>query len=513
VLFNSYVFLFVYLPAVLVIYQGISRFGRKAVVIWLIIASLGFYTYWKPQFVLVLGASILWNFGFSLLISRRVSSSLNTRSLLWIAIVGNLGALCWYKYLFPSLNFLARHTHSSHVFRDVALPLGISFFTFTQIGYLVDLQQGAADPQQFTDYLLFVTFFPHLIAGPILHHKDIMPQFKKERNYSLNWDDVAVGASWFTMGLIKKVSIADNMALWINPIFNSYQAAGTAAAWAAALGYTLQLYFDFSGYSDMACGLARIFSIDFPLNFASPYKARSIIDFWQRWHMTLTQYIGAYLYSPTQFWIVEHRLKKGKKTSRKAQATIEGFAQMVAFPTIITMVIAGIWHGAGLTFVAFGLLHGLYLAVNHGWRIFRHSRKITPFEGLAARVAGYISVLSTFACVMIADVFFRSDSITQGVGIISRMAGYPKAHIQTVLFGQHEAAWLFIGFAIAWGLPNTQQILARFKPALALAPSDQATHAPVHWRPNLTWATVLAIGFIAALAGMQTPSSFLYFQF
>ena len=294
-LFNSYVFLLCFLPATLVVYQLVSRFHRKAVVIWLGCASLIFYGYWQPRFLLVLGTSIVFNYLVSCLISRRFANSVSTRVLLWFAIAGNLGALCWFKYLFPLLNFAGTHLHAKRHWGEVLLPLGISFFTFTQITYLVDLQQGAAEQQDFFSYLLFVTFFPHLIAGPILHHRDIMPQFQQDRKYGLSLHDLSVGFSWFAMGLGKKVLIADNLAPTANLIFGVYGNVRPAEAWMGAVSYVFQLYFDFSGYCDMACGLARMFSIDFPLNFSSPYKAASIIEFWQRWHMTLTQYIGSYL--------------------------------------------------------------------------------------------------------------------------------------------------------------------------------------------------------------------------
>ena len=339
-------------------------------VVWLGFMSLVFYAYWKPAIVFLLLASIAINYLAAELISRHIPNAVNVRVWLWLAICADLGLLGFFKYLFPFLNFASNVAGSSHHWTNVILPLGISFFTFTQIAYLVDLSQGDATRQDLASYVLFVTFFPHLIAGPILHHKDIMPQFQQDRDYRLRLDDVIVGLSWFIMGLGKKVLLADTFAHTAGLAYGAPGPLGFVLAWRGVLSYALQLYFDFSGYSDMALGLARMFSIDFPLNFSSPYKATNIIDFWQRWHITLTQYITSYLYSPLQFWISARRQEQGKKVSRKAQATLEGFTSLIAFPMMFTFLIAGIWHGAGLQYVVFGCLHGSYLTINHAWRLF-----------------------------------------------------------------------------------------------------------------------------------------------
>ena len=345
-------------------YQVAAHIGRRAVILWLGIASLAFYGYWKPAFLIILGTSILFNYAMASLISRKISNAIPTPALLTFAIVANLAALCYYKYLFPTLNFFARHATGHDRFAGVLLPLGISFFTFTQIAYLVDLQEGGFVQHGFEDYLLFATFFPHLIAGPIIHHAEIMPQFQQKRDYRLRADDLAVGFSWFIMGLLKKVLLADHFALFADPAFSDPHALGLRGAWVGSLGYALQLYFDFSGYSDMALGLARMFSIDFPLNFSSPYKATNIIDFWQRWHMTLTRYINLYIYNPVAVRITRWRVERGLKSSRKAMQTPSGFAALIATPTIVTLFLAGVWHGAGQQFIIFGLLHALYLCIN-----------------------------------------------------------------------------------------------------------------------------------------------------
>ena len=512
-LFNSYVFVFAYLPIVLLGYSIAGHFHRKAVVIWLGIASLAFYGYWYPPFLLILGSSILVNYLFSTLISRTLPNSISTRLVLWVAISANLGLLCWFKYLFPFLNLLSDVLHRSH-WGSVLLPLGISFFTFTQIAYLVDLQQGAASQQDFFSYLLFVTFFPHVIAGPILHHKSIMPQFQENRVYHLRFDDLAMGASWFVMGLFKKVVLADAFAPVADRIFAAHGAASFAASWVGLLSYSLQLYFDFSGYCDMACGLARMLSVDFPLNFSSPYKSRNIIEFWQRWHMTLTQYIGSYLYSPIQFRVTKKRRAEGKGVTRKAQATPEGFIQMIGSPTIITMLIAGIWHGAGLQFLIFGLMHGVFLTVAHAWRIFRpKSSDASAVQPRMLNQAG--AVLLTYLSVLSAQVFFRAPSTREGFILSQRLLHIHVPHGSDHL-GVHgdQAAFVVLGLIIVWAFPNTQQILARFKPALRLAPTDEGPRAlPIYWAPTYAWALLLGAVFMFSLVRLQDPSTFLYFQF
>ena len=297
-------------------FQLLSRAGRNSVFSWLAFLSVCFYAYWNVKMTAFLGASVVGNFLIAQWIARS-SSEKGKRLWLIAGIVLNLAALAYFKYLFPLLDFLHAHGLSGHDFGNVVLPLGISFFTFTQIGYLVDLEQGQAQSQDFVGYTLFVTFFPHLIAGPIVHHREMMPQFAERRRGGLCSEDVAIGISWFFIGLFKKVIIADTLAPVADAVFAHPQGYGLAAQWTGVLCYSLQLYFDFSGYSDMAVALARIFSIRFPLNFNSPYKAANVIDFWQRWHMTLTRYLTLYVYDPIAVAITRRRLTRGKSVSKK----------------------------------------------------------------------------------------------------------------------------------------------------------------------------------------------------
>jgi alginate O-acetyltransferase complex protein AlgI len=516
-LFNSYAFLFVFLPIALAGYQLAGRINRNAVVLWLGLISLAFYAYWRPAYVLLLLSSIGLNYLAAALITRQLPNTIGPRLSLWLAIVSNLALLGYFKYLYPTLGLLAHlDAHPNHIANTV-LPLGISFFTFTQIAYLVDLEQGAAAQEDFASYLLFVSFFPHLIAGPILHHSEMMPQFHQARRYRLRSSDLAVGFSWFTMGLAKKVLLADTFAHTANALYSTPGSVGLFVAWRGVVGYALQLYFDFSGYSDMALGLARMFSIDFPLNFASPFKASNIIEYWQRWHITLTRYVTAYLYNPLQLWISDRRQARGLKISRKALATPEGFMSMLAFPMLTTFAITGIWHGAGTRYIVFGLLHGTFLTVNHAWRIFRNKSAQTATGSSPLVHAG--SVLLTFLCVISALTFFRGSSCTQAINILSSMVGVHglgsfRLFDESAAAAFSDFATVFGGLVIVWAFPNTQQILQRFKPAIAQTQWDHTEIPPRFlWEPCATWALAAGLLFFFSLVYLQQPSTFLYFQF
>ncbi len=281
-----------------------------------------------------------------------------------------------------------------------------------------------AKDRSIIEYCLFVTFFPHLIAGPIYHHREIMPQFAKSETYRINRGNIAIGLTIFFIGLAKKVLLADSLLQLSNAGFAAPHTLGLLSSWLTALAYSLRLYFDFSGYSDMAIGLAYMFNIRFPLNFNSPYKARSIIDFWQRWHMTLTRYLTLYLYNPMAIWIARRRMARGLPILTRDAQTVGGFLNMIAIPIAVTMTLAGIWHGAGLQFLIFGLLHGVYLTVNHAWRIFGPAHLARDFQNRWIRAAAVIaSVLLTYCAALVAQVFFRAASTGDAIGLLAGMAG------------------------------------------------------------------------------------------
>jgi D-alanyl-lipoteichoic acid acyltransferase DltB (MBOAT superfamily) len=336
-----------------------------------------------------------------------------------------------------------------------------------------------------------------------------MPQLAEERAYGLRKTDVNAGLSLFVLGLAKKLLLADPIAPFADAAFAHANGLSFFSAWGGVLAYAMQLYFDFSGYSDMAIGLARMFSIQFPLNFNSPYKARNIIDFWQRWHMTLTRYITLYVYNPITTWVMRKRIAAGKKTSRKALATPGGFSSMIAMPMMFTMTAAGIWHGAGLQYVVFGVLHGLYLTVSHAWRTFGVKLPATvPVWQRRGTVV--ISVLLTFVCVLVAQVFFRADSISEAAAVLRAMAGLngfgsPDGFTHLAAMAT-SMAHSFSGYplliavllVVVWLAPNTQEIIER----------SSGWHIPLELRAAIYSAAIYLLLFRSA-----KPQSFIYFQF
>ena len=518
-LFSSNNFIFLFLPVSLLGYQLLSRFGRTALLLWLTAVSLFFYGYWNPAYLVLLCGSIALNFLLSMQVAEGHSEISRSR---WLVggIVANLLLLVYYKYLFPLLNFLHAHGALPHGVRDVLLPLGISFFTFTQIAYLIDVRQGIAKRQGIVPYSVFVTFFPHLIAGPIIHPRELMPQFDEGRIRSLRADDLALGMTWFVMGLAKKVLIADRVAPLSDAMFAHVHAAGFVTTWLGTLCYAVQLYFDFSGYSDMALALARMFGLTFPINFNSPFKSQSIIEFWTRWHMTLSRYLNEYLYTPILRSVNSHRMDAGKKVSKKAQVTLEGFTSMVAFPLIATMFLAGIWHGAGLQFVVFGVLHGCYLTINHGWRL------LTPRGHRLHRVVpAPFMIALTFVCVLVGLVFFRATSVSDGGYVVGTMFGVHGIGADYVSFPYLAAipsiskflvhlkptlAVIGVCLLIVWGMPNTQEILAQTEKDHVWLPTLMPG---LKWRVNAYWSLGITAVFAIVILLLDASTRFLYFQF
>ncbi|TSA16913.1 MAG: MBOAT family protein, partial [Betaproteobacteria bacterium] len=344
-------------------------------------------------------------------------------------------------------------------------------------------------------YGLFVTFFPHLLAGPVLHHAEEMPQFARPDAFRFNAENFAVGLTIFAIGLFKKVVLADGIAEFATPVFDAAGRGATLtflAAWGGALCYTFQLYFDFSGYSDMAIGLARLFGIVFPANFNSPYKATSIIDFWRRWHMTLSRFLRDYLYIP---------LGGGRCPPLRRHANV-----------MATMLLGGLWHGAGWTFVIWGGLHGLYLVINHVWRAVC-ARWFGPIS-LPPALARTLAQLLTFVAVVVAWVFFRADSLAAAQAILEAMAGLNGiSKADPYYFGAPQLKGLLAMFVIAWGLPNAQQLLCRYRPVLHTYAGDIPEAGRLVWRPSAAWALLTAVLLLAATINLTHVSEFLYYQF
>ena len=506
VLFNSLGFLFVYLPVAVVVFFWIGRFNRAAAEIWLACASLFFYGYWDARYLLLLGASI----GFNYMVGLRLAGMQGARRpwvLVW-ALTVNLGLLAVYKYADFFIGTFNGLGGGHLALLNLALPIGISFFTFTQISFLVDAYQGKVKEPRFMRYVLFVTYFPHLIAGPVLHHKEMMPQFADPKNYAVSALNVAVGLSIFTLGLAKKVLLADNLAPIANGVFGVDAHPNLVEAWVGVLAYTFQLYFDFSGYCDMAIGLSRLFGIRLPLNFNSPYKAANISDFWRRWHMTLSRFLRDYLYIPLG----------GSHSSLPARYR----------NLMLTMLLGGLWHGAGWTYVVWGGLHGLYLVLHQGWQ---HLPRADQSSSSWRAPAG--ARLLTFGAVAFAWIFFRAADFSVARDVINGLMGNAGVSLPTGFrpFAGMLTRWglnpdfngfrwidalglsaLGVSMALAWWAPNTQEIFRQFEPCL-----EKMTQATVRqrllWQPSRRWSLGLAGLLCVCLLSLNRPSEFLYFQF
>ena len=496
-LFNSWQFILFYLPITLGAFFAFARYSHRIAAAWLALASLVFYGWWNPHFVPLLVGSVLFNYAVGLALSRTRGSQ--HRSLIFAtAIVANLLLLGYWKYTNFLISTFDALSGRQLALAEIVLPLGISFFTFTQIAFLVDVYRGIAREYSFVHYLLFVSYFPHLIAGPIIHHKQVMPQFGADETYRANSLNFARGMLMFAIGLAKKALLADSFAEYSSPVFDG--AAGGLhpnfiVAWTGALAYTGQIYFDFSGYSDMAIGLSRMIGVELPLNFNSPYKSVNIIEFWRRWHMSLSAFLRDYLYIP---------LGGNRHGAVRRQVNL-----------LTTMLLGGLWHGANWTFVVWGGLHGIFLVTNHAWR------SATQRGDLRARIdtpiGRALGRLLTLLCVIAAWVFFRAVNFESAWRILHGMAAvgpmlatrfsdlifadiYKGFLIPPDSFG-YVAGLLGVGVLIAGFLPNSQELVRR-------APmGSEATR----------YATIGAMTFIifllAAISASRGVSEFIYFNF
>ncbi len=497
-LFSSFTFLFQFLPATLLAFAAARRHSPRAGILVLLTASLIFYGAWHPAYLLLLVGSIAMNFSLGLLMedeSRR-------RVVGMCGVTVDLALLGYFKYSNFLLDSFEAVTGAHVAPANILLPLGISFFTFQQIAYLVDVMRGAKVERDIVSYALFVTFFPHLIAGPLVHHAEMIPQFKRtsaHRTAVLAARAVAI----FSAGLFKKVMIADELSQFVSPVFAHLDAGGAvspAFAWLATLAYTLQIYFDFSGYSDMAIGLALIFGVRLPVNFRSPYRSLSIIDFWRRWHITLSRFLRDYLYIPL---------------GGNRQGAVRRHLNLM-----ITMLLGGLWHGAGWNFVIWGGLHGTYLIVNHLWRALRGTEG-KP-RGMATRLASWAT---TFAGVVLAWVFFRAGTTGGAARMFGGLLGYPlggQDYVPSGVFttfglpvwvGPNGVLWLgaaivACALGIALGSPNALQIFGYRE--YHRAPEYGGK---LRWRPTAGWAALVAVALTLSLFGMWQRLEFLYFQF
>lgn len=488
-LFNSLVFIFAFLPATWFGYNALlSKRYINAGLGWLVLCSLFFYGWWNPAYVSLIFLSTVFNFTIGRLI---IQLRHGKKAVLVFGICLNLILLGYYKYCNFFINTINSLLNSNFNLHHIILPLAISFFTFTQIAFLVDSYRNETYKYSFLHYFLFVTYFPHLIAGPIVHHKELMPQFASHK-LGINSADVAIGLTIFSIGLFKKLILADSFSEDVALVYDASPLdLDFFKAWIATISYTLQLYFDFSGYSDMAIGLSLLFGIKLPVNFNSPYKATSIIDFWRRWHITLSQFLKNYLYIP----LGGNRMGK---TRRYANLWL-------------TMLLGGIWHGAGINFMIWGALHGLYLIINHVWRNLRHLLGLTVVE----RFKKPLSILScglTFLAVMTGWVFFRAHNFESARVILETMSGMHGLNYSSH-FVHDRIIWLTTVLVLVWVAPNTQQIFGKFQPALGFEPESIIKW----WYFKMSWRTgfFASIVLFAALSHLfiLAPSEFMYFNF
>ena len=486
--FSAWPFLLVFLPITLIGFVAIPTRLRTARKLWLCAASVVFYAYWKIEYVPLLFCSIGLNYTVAELLTRSQNPR-KAKAILIAGVAANLLLLGYFKYTNFILQVVFGLAHEPFKRLDIILPLAISFFTFTQISYLVDVYRDRNLHYGFLDYALFVVFFPHLIAGPIVRHWEIIPQYEKRdlRPARVDW---AVGLALFLFGLYKKRLLADPIALYANSVYDgagALQAVDLGSAWLGTIAYALQIYFDFSGYSDMAIGLARMFGIKFPMNFDSPYRGASIIEFWQRWHITLTRFLREYLYYPLG-------------GNRKGPAR-------QAINIMVTMLLSGLWHGAGWNFIIWGGLHGCYLLVAHEWRRFRDERgwKLDHWSYRG------VCVVITFIAVLFAWVFFRAPNLPIAANVLSAMVGTGAA-TGTAIINYREALELIVPLLVlAFCLPNVQRLLAEYEPVLENVPRP----AFLKLRLNTMTGVFLGICFFAVIRiHFYAPSSpFLYFNF
>ncbi len=540
-LFNSYEFLFLFLPVTAGVFFILGRSSKVLAIRWLILASLFFYAWWRPLNVALIAPSILINFGLARLLQRLLAQEKGAAAkvVLILGITFNIAFLGYFKYANFFVGAVDDVFGTQFVLEKIVLPLGISFITFQKIAFLVDVAAKRVVSFSLQDYCLFVLFFPQLIAGPIVHYREVMPQFERARCV-YDAENVAVGSTLFFAGLFKKAVLADGIAPMVTAIYGHAIAGDSisfAYAWLAAIGFTLQIYFDFSGYSDMAIGIARLFGVRLPPNFNSPLRARNIIDFWLRWHMTLTRFLTAYLYNPLSLWLTRRRLAQGLKGMGGKNTTVGSFTTLLMAPTVLTMCISGLWHGAGYAFIFWGFLNGMYLTVNHLWTLLTRNRLSTR-PGLR-RIVSILAPVLTFLCVVTGMVFFRSPTMTAAWNIVQGMVGMHGIALPAKVlerFGslgvelQHWGVatapidaeffpllqWIAGLLALAFFAPNTQQILARFEPALGVetaAPYKLGPRLQLTWSASYLWAGVVAAIAAVAVAHVGGVSEFLYWQF
>ena len=487
-LFNSYIFLFVFLPVTWLLFRlACKKRLLDVAIIVLVMASLFFYAYLNPPFVLLILFSIGFNYTWG-----RLLESVQTSSKLLLAggIATNLGLIGYFKYSNFFIKNIEKLLGNDWTAVNVFLPLGISFFTFQQIAYLLDCYNGKTKEHKFIHYALFVIFFPQLIAGPIVRYEKIIPQFKKLRTYGLSYKNLLIGLSLLSIGLFKKVVIADTFSPWVANVFDSNFHPTFIDAWGGALSYTFQIYFDFSGYTDMAIGLAKLFNIDLPINFNSPYKATSIIDFWRRWHITLSLFFRDYLYIPLG------GNRKGK---------LRQYVNILA-----TMFLCGLWHGAAWTFIFWGSLHGTMICITHLWIDISKKMHIPRMP----RILGWAI---TFPCIVFSWVFFRADSFRKAWEICKGMVGVNGVYIPADYIPNEKIQQLLEDVGVILCIPQTwafkgfeELINITIAFIISIFFINSIVYIQKNPKKNIP---IISLLLVLSLLSLRHASEFLYFNF
>jgi len=495
-LFNSPVYIFIFLPLVVIIYFILNKMRFTiAGKVWLVLASLFFYGYWDEKYLILIMASIAVNYGVGRALrfeqqteARRSARILGRRTILILGVVFNLGLLGYYKYSNFFIENIRWIIDVDIPFFKLVLPLAISFFTFQQIAFLVDCYKKKAKEYSFINYCLFVTFFPQLIMGPIVHHSEMMPQFVRKRNCILQLKNISLGLFIFSMGLFKKVFIADTFAIWANAGFDSGAQLNFFEAWGTSLSFMFQLYYDFSAYSDMAIGAALMLNIRLPENFNSPYQAANITEFWKRWHMTLIRWVRDYVYVP---------LRQFNRSEPNAHLSL-----------LITLVLVGMWHGAGWLFIMFGGLHGLALSAHRIWR------------KLGYRMSRLLGTVLTFLFCTFSVVLFRSREFGDVKRIFEGMVSFDKIKI-TEGFSK---AFNYLGYDFLPELVGqsgefivpiecAEYLLVFGMMAFLFKNSIQIAKGIVSFRFYHVVFVAFALIMVIFYNIQNTPSEFYYFQF
>ncbi len=477
-LFNSYVFILFFSPVVICVYFFLNKLKwYRAAIFFLFFISLFFYGYWNPIYLPLILISILINYFIGASFNHLFAINwLNRKFLLLVGIIFNVALLAYFKYSNFFMSNLNYFLNNNFQLLKIILPLGISFFTFTQIAFLIDAYQGRVKEYNLINYGLFVTFFPHLLAGPIIHHTEMMPQFSDTANKAINYKNLVIGLMVFSIGLFKKSCIADTLAEWVNNDYMRYEYLSTFEAWFLSFCYTFQLYFDFSGYTDMAIGCSLMLNIKLPENFNSPYQALNIQDFWRRWHMTLSRWLRDYIYIPLG----------GNRAGEIA----------IHCNLIVTFLIGGFWHGAGWTYVIWGLLHGMAISIHRLWK------------KMNIQLPKIIAWMITFLFVNFAWIFFRAESLSQAFTILNKMFQPIKVELPSsikelsytdiipdLMMSYKEFFLLFSFFMF---------ICFTTKNSIALKSAYTGT---------LRWNVFISVTLVLGILSLTRVTTFIYFQF